>query len=264
MSTQSSGSPAMAHPGVLAGRKALVTGGSRGIGRAISLALGEAGAAVVVNYRRDAQAAAAVVSKLEAMGRQAMAVQADVSVPDEARRLVAEAAERLSGLDIVVCNAGILKRQPVLEIEPADWQTILDTNLGGVFWTAQAAGRYMAVHGGGSIINLSSAGGLAPSINLCHYCVAKAGVSMVTKSLALELARYNVRVNELNPGLIETDLNRADIARAEFRDARLSRIPLGIVGKPEDVAGAVVFLASPQAALITGHGIVIDGGARIS
>ncbi len=198
------------------------------------------------------------------MGRHSVALQADVSRPEEARGLVTKAAECLGGLDIVVCNAGILSRQPVLEIEPDDWREILDTNLGGVFWTAQAAGRFMAAHGGGAIINMSSAGGLAPSINLCHYCVAKAGVSMVTKSLALELAPYNVRVNEINPGLIETDLNRADIARAEFREARLSRIPLGVVGRPEDVAGAVVFLASPQAALITGHRIVIDGGARIS
>lgn len=250
--------------GVLGGRKALVTGGSRGIGRAISLALGAAGADVVVNYRRDAAAAQAVVEQLAAMGGKAHYLQADVSLPEEARRAVTDAAAQLGGLDIVVCNAGILQRQPVLEIEPADWDRILDTNLGGVFWTAQAAGRYMADHGGGAIINMSSGGALAPTRNLCHYCVAKAGVSMITKSLALELAPYKVRVNELNPGLIETDLNRADIAKPEFLDARMSRIPLGIVGTPEDVAGAVVFLASPAARLITGHGIVIDGGARIS
>jgi len=255
---------AVANPGVLAGRKALVTGSSRGIGRAISLALGAAGADVVVNYKNSVGAATAVVDSLKSLVRRAVALQADVSKPAEARQLVASAAESLGGLDIVVCNAGILRRQPVLEIEPSDWHTILETNLDGVFWTAQAAGRYMAAHGGGSIINMSSGGALAPTRNLCHYCVAKAGVSMVTKSLALELAPFNVRVNELNPGLIETDLNRADIARAEFLKPRLDRIPLGIVGAPEDVAGAVVFLASPQARLITGHGIVIDGGARIS
>jgi len=249
---------------VLTGKRALVTGGSRGIGRAISLALGAAGADVAVNYRRDTEAAQAVVDQLAAMGRSAYRIQADVSMPAEARRVVADAAAQLGGLDIVVCNAGILQRQPVLEIEPADWDRILATNLGGVFWTAQAAGRYMAAHDGGAIINMSSGGALAPTRNLCHYCVAKAGVSMITKSLALELAPYKVRVNELNPGLIETDLNRADIARPEFLDARMSRIPLGLVGTPEDVAGAVVFLASPAARLITGHGIVIDGGARIS
>jgi NAD(P)-dependent dehydrogenase (short-subunit alcohol dehydrogenase family) len=263
-SRDSAKAPTACCAGVLAGRKALVTGSSRGIGRAIALALGEAGADVIINYRRDSGAAADVTGLLTGMGRQTAALQADVAVPEQARRLVAAAAERLGGLDIMVSNAGILKRQPALDIEPEDWRQILDTNLGGVFWCAQAAGRYMAEHGGGVIINMSSTGGLGPTVNLCHYCVAKAGVSMLTKSLALELARYNVRVNELNPGLIETDLNREDIARPEFLNPRMSRIPLGIVGKPADVAGAVVFLASPQAALITGHGIVIDGGARIS
>jgi len=198
------------------------------------------------------------------MGRRSSAIAADVSVPEEAQRLVSSAAQTLGGLDILVANAGILRRSPLLEIEPGEWRTILDTNLNGVFWCAQAAGKVMAAAGGGVIINVSSVAGINPSRNLCHYSVAKAGVSMLTRCLALELAPYGVRVNEVNPGLIETDLNRADIAQDDFRLARLSRIPLGRVGTPEDVAGAVVFLASERASLITGHGVVIDGGAVIS
>lgn len=248
----------------LTGRRALVTGGGRGIGRAVSLALGRAGADVAVNYLRHSDAAQEVVAELAGMGRRATAVAADVAMPEEASRLVAAAADFLGGLDIMVCNAGILRRTAALDISYDEWRMILDTNLGGTFLCAQAAGRLMARSGGGVIINVSSGGGLAPTRNLAHYCVSKAGVSMLTKSLALELAPHNIRVNEINPGLIETDLNRSDIANPDFLQPRMARIPLARVGRPEDVAGAVVFLASDAASLITGHGIVIDGGSRIS
>jgi len=249
----------------LAGRKSLVTGGGRGIGKAIALALAGAGSDVVVGYRQRADAASEVVDLVRSMGRRGKALQADVTRPEEAAALPARAAEALGGLNVVVCNAGIIRRTPFLEIPYEEWREVLATNLDGVFLVGQAAARVMVESGTrGAIVNVSSVAGLAPQLNSGHYSVSKAGVSMLTKQMALELAPMGIRVNEVNPGLIETDLNRADLARKEFREVRLSRIPLGIIGRPEDVAGAVVFLASDRAAMITGHGILIDGGNRVS
>lgn len=249
----------------LKGRRAMVTGGGRGIGRGIALALGRAGSDVAISYRRDEAAAARVVSELQALGRRAVAVRGDVADATEAPEAVRSAAEALGGLDIFVNNAGILKRTGFLDIPYAEWQAIIQTNLTGFFLCGQAAARLMVAQGrGGSIVNVSSVAALAPTPNCTHYNASKAGISMLTKQMALELAPYGIRVNEVNPGLIETDLNRNDIARPEFRDGRMARIPLKRIGTPEDVAGAVVFLVSDAASLITGVGIVIDGGNRVS
>lgn len=249
----------------LEGKRALVTGGSRGIGRAIALGLAREGADLAVNYRRSRGDAESAVREIEQMGRRAVAVQGSTSSRSDVEGLVAEAYDFLGGLDILVNNAGILKRTPFMEIDEEEWDAILDVNLKGYFLVGQAVARRMAAAGtAGAIVNVSSAGQAVAGPNLAHYCVSKAGVEMLTKEMALELASHNIRVNAVAPGLIETDINRTDIAQDAFREGRLARIPLRLIGAPEDVVGAVVFLASnDEARLMTGASVFIDGGQTI-
>ncbi len=249
----------------LEGKRALVTGGSRGIGRAIAVGLAREGADVAVNYRTSRDAADSAVREIEQSGRRAAAVPGSTSIRSDVQRFVAEAHDFLGGLDILVNNAGILKRTPFLEIGEEEWDAILDVNLKGYFLVGQEAARRMAGAGTrGAIVNVSSAGQAVAGPNLAHYCVSKAGVEMLTKEMALELAPHNIRVNAVAPGLIETDINRADIAQAAFREGRLARIPLGLIGAPDDVVGAVVFLASnKEARLMTGASVFVDGGQTI-
>lgn len=249
----------------LAERRALVTGGSRSIGRGIALGLAREGANVIVNYRSDRDAAERTAAEVRALGRRATVVQGDTSVQADVHRLVEAAVEALGGLDLLVNNAGILKRTPFLEIDESEWDAILDTNLKGYFLVGQAVARHMIQSRvGGAIVNVSSAGQKVAAPNLTHYCVAKAGIAMLTKQMALELAPHGIRVNAVCPGLIETDLNRQDIADPTFRERRLARIPLKEIGTPDDVVGAVVFLASAdEARLVTGASLFIDGGQTI-
>ncbi len=249
----------------LEGKRALVTGGSRGIGRAIALGLAREGADVAVNYRRSRGDAESAVREIGRMGRRSVAVQGSTDSRADVERFVAEAHDGLGGLDILVNNAGILKRTPFLEIAEEEWDAILDVNLKGCFLVGQAVARRMVAAGTpGAIVNVSSAGQAVAGPNLAHYCVSKAGVAMLTKEMALELAPHNIRVNAVAPGLIETDINRADIAQDAFREGRLARIPLGLIGAPDDVAGAVVFLASnDEARLMTGASVFVDGGQTI-
>jgi NAD(P)-dependent dehydrogenase (short-subunit alcohol dehydrogenase family) len=249
----------------LQGRRALVTGGSRSIGRAIALGLGREGADVAVNYRQDRDAAERTATDIRALGRRAIVVQGDTAVRADVERLVAAAVDGLGAIDLLVNNAGVLKRTPLLQIEEPEWDWILDTNLKGYFLVAQAVARHMVARGiAGAIVNTSSAGQAVAAPNLTHYCVAKAGIEMLTKQLALELAPHRIRVNAICPGLIETDLNRGDIADPAFRERRLARIPLREIGAPDDVVGAVVFLAATaESRLVTGASLFIDGGQTI-
>ncbi len=249
----------------LEGKRALVTGGSRSIGRAIALGLAREGANVAVNYRRSRADAESAVRAIEGMGRRAVAVQGSTDSRADVERFVGEAYDFLGGLDILVNNAGILKRTAFLEISEAEWDAILNVNLKGYFLVGQAVGRRM-VEGGtmGAIVNVSSAGQAAAGPNLTHYCVSKAGVGMLTRQMALELAPHRIRVNAVAPGLIETDMNRADIAQDEFREGRLARIPLREIGVPGDVVGAVVYLASNhEARLVTGTSLFVDAGQMV-
>ena len=249
----------------LEGRRALVTGASRGIGRAIALRLAADGADVVVNFKSQHQAAEEVVESIRSAGRRSTALQASTDSSEEIKHLVAEADRFLDGIDILVNNAGILRRTPFLEITEEEWSEILDTNLKGYFLVGQAVSRKMVERRiQGAIVNVSSAGQAVAAPNLAHYCVAKAGIEMLTKQMALELAPHKIRVNAIAPGLIETDLNRADIANPEFYQRRMARIPLKEIGVPEDVAGAVAFLSSNhEARLITGASVFIDAGQTI-
>jgi len=233
----------------LEGKRALVTGGSRGIGKAIALELGRAGAEVVVGYRAGAEEAEAVAE--EAGGR---AVQADVSQAEDAARLVEEAGE----LDILVNNAGLTRDGLIARMPDEDWHTVVDTNLGGVFYTCRAAARGMMRRRAGSIVNLSSVVGLHGNPGQTNYAASKAGIIGLTKALARELGSRGVRANVVAPGYISTGLT--EVLPEEIRGTLLANTPLGRLGEPGDVAGAVRFLCSDEAAFITGAVLLVDGG----
>ncbi|MFN8517314.1 MAG: 3-oxoacyl-ACP reductase family protein [Thermomicrobiales bacterium] len=249
----------------LSSKTALVTGGGRGNGRAIALGLAREGADVAVGCANHPDEARAVADEITALGRRAIVVQGDTASSADARRIVADTVAAFGRLDILVNNAGVLRRTPFLDIPEEEWDWLLDTNLKGAFLVGQAAARQMVAQGdGGHIINVSSLNQFNAGMNVAHYCVSKAGVGMLTKTMALELAPHNIRVNAIAPGLIETDMNRHDIARPEFRDGRLARIPLKLIGRPDDLVAIAILLASDDARLITGATFSIDGGAAIS
>ncbi len=233
----------------LEGKAALVTGASRGIGRAIALELARAGASVVVGYHSGPDEAEAVAK--EASGR---AVQADVSNPDDAQRLVEESGD----LDILVNNAGVTRDGVLARMSDDDWRTVLETNLSGVFYTCRAATRGMMRRRAGSIVNVSSIVGLHGNWGQTNYGAAKAGIVGFTKSLARELGSRGVRANVVAPGYVKSRLT--DAIPEDARETMLANTPLGRLGDPEDVAGAVRFLCSDEAAFITGEVLLVDGG----
>jgi 3-oxoacyl-[acyl-carrier protein] reductase len=233
----------------LEGKTALVTGGSRGIGRAIALELAGAGAEVVVGYRSGAEEAQTVAQ--EARGR---AVEADVSDPEQAKRLVEEAGD----LDILVNNAGLTRDGLLARMPDADWRDVLETNLSSVFYTCRAVTRGMMKKRAGSIVNVSSIVGVHGNWGQTNYGASKAGIIGFTKSLARELGSRGVRANVVAPGYVNTRLT--DVLPEEAKEAMLANTPLGRLGDPEDVAGAVRFLCSDEAAFITGEVLLVDGG----
>jgi 3-oxoacyl-[acyl-carrier protein] reductase len=233
----------------LEGRKALVTGASRGIGRAIALELSRAGAELVLGYRSGADEAEAVAQEAGAR-----AVQADVSDPEEAKRLVEEAGE----LDILVNNAGLTRDGLVARMPDADWRDVIETNLSSVFYTCRAAARGMMRRKAGSIVNVSSIVGVHGNPGQTNYGASKAGIIGLTKSLARELGSRNVRANVVAPGYVNTRLTT--VLPEEAQQAMLVNTPLGRLGEPEDIAGAVRFLCSDEAAFITGEVLLVDGG----
>ncbi|HEX3687449.1 MAG TPA: 3-oxoacyl-[acyl-carrier-protein] reductase [Gaiellaceae bacterium] len=233
----------------LQGKVALVTGGSRGIGRAIVLELASAGAEVVVGYRSGAEEADAVAK--EAGGR---AVQADVANPEDAKRLVEEAGD----LDILVNNAGLTRDGLLARMPDEDWRDVIETNLSSVFYTCRAVTRRMMKKRAGSIVNVSSIVGVHGNWGQTNYGASKAGIIGFTKSLARELGSRGVRANVVAPGYVNTRLT--DVLPEEAQQAMLANTPLGRLGEPEDVAGAVRFLCSDEAAFITGEVLLVDGG----
>jgi 3-oxoacyl-[acyl-carrier protein] reductase len=246
--------------GRLRGRVALVTGSSRGIGRAIAQAFAREGAIVVLNAARSVSDARAAAQAIEAGGGKAAAIQADVARPAEARRLVAEAVRTFGRLDVLVNNAGIIDRTPFREVDEAIWRRMMDVHVTGPFFAAQAAAEVMTAQGGGAIINIASMRGIDPGGGAVHYSVSKAAVIMLTRCLARELAPL-VRVNAVAPGYTDTAFH-ADRSIAD-RQAIASRIPLGRFAQPEEVAKAAVFLASDEASYTTGHTLVVSGGVVI-
>ena len=233
----------------LEGRTALVTGASRGIGRAIVIELAAAGASVVVGYRSGQEEAEALAAELG--GR---AIQADVSSASDARRLVEEAGD----LDILVNNAGLTRDGLLARMSDDDWRTVLDTNLSSVFYTCRAVTRPMMKKRAGSIVNISSIVGVHGNWGQTNYAASKAGIIGFTKSLARELGSRNVRANVVAPGYVKTQLT--DVLPEEATEVMLTNTPLGRLGEPEDIAGAVRFLCSDAASFITGEVLLVDGG----
>jgi 3-oxoacyl-[acyl-carrier protein] reductase len=246
------------------GRTAIVTGGSRSIGRATAVALASEGANVVVNYRSDRDAADATVAEITDAGGTGIAVRADVADHGQVAHLVDAAVSRFGGIDLLVNNAAVLHRTPVLDIEPDEWDRVLRTNLSGAFFCAQLVARQMARQQRGAIVNVTSINDRRARPGLSHYSVSKAGLSMLTRQMALELAGDGIRVNAVALGLIETDMNRRRLGDPDVRRDELRTIPLGVIGGPADAVGPILFLLSDAARLITGSVLVVDAGKSLT
>jgi 3-oxoacyl-[acyl-carrier protein] reductase len=247
----------------LLGQVAVVTGGSRGIGRGIALALAEAGADLVINYRKDEKAAEDTVSRIQGMGRKALAVQGDVSTFEAARNLTSQASQAFRRIDILVNSAGIASRGNFVEkTEVEEWQRVLSTNLNAAFFCSKAALEYMHRNKKGNIINISSIAASILQAGHSPYAVSKAGLEALTKVLAKEEGPRGIRVNAIAPGIVKTDMgDRLMKAMGEeVVNARLKLTPLGRIAYPEDLGHLAVFLASDKASYITGKIIHMDGG----
>ncbi len=241
----------------LAGKAALVTGANTGIGRAIAVALAEAGADVALAGRSRADETAAAV---EALGRKAVLIEADLATTEPVARVVEEALAAFGRLDILVNNAGIIRRADAVDFSEADWDAVIDTNLKSLFFLCQAAGRQMLAQGSGKIVNIASLLSFQGGIRVPSYAAAKSGVAGLTKALANEWAGRGVNVNAIAPGYIATN-NTAALQADETRNRQiLERIPAGRWGDPKDIAGAAVFLASSAADYVNGHVLAVDGG----
>jgi len=243
----------------LTGKAALVTGGSRGLGRAISLAFARQGADLAVNYRGNASAADEVIASIRELGCQAIAIQGDTSAGREACEAIVRAAiDQFGKVDILVNNAGITRDNLMMRMDDADWNDVIATNLSGPFWMCRAIARPMLKAKSGRIINMSSVAGRMGNAGQANYASAKAGLIGLTKTVARELASRGVTANAIAPGLIETELTAdlPDVARQFVLDST----PLGYIGSVEDVAAAAVYFASDEARYVTGQVLGIDGG----
>jgi len=245
----------------LAGRKALITGGSRGIGRATAVLMAKAGADIAINYVHRPDAAEEVKTVIEGLGRECLVVRADLSREEEARKLVVAAAEKWRRLDILVNNAGIWTYGEMGVIEPAVWDETMRVNLNSVFYVSNAVIPLMKAQQEGRIINVSSTAGVRGEAYHSHYAASKAALHGLVKSWAPELAAYNILVNCVAPGWVDTDMCAEVFRDAEFRKRVEESIPLKRIAAPEDIAGPILFLASDLARHITGTIIHVNGGA---
>jgi len=245
----------------LADKVAIVTGGDTGIGKAISIALAQEGAKVVIDYHGDRKPAEELVANIQGVGGKAIAVPADVSKPDEVAELVREAAHAFGGLDIMVNNAGIEEKHPFIEMPFDVFNKVLAVNLAGVWLCSQAAAKHMVQQKrGGRIINVSSVHEELAMPTNAPYCAAKGGVKMLMRTIAVELAQYDITVNDVCPGAVDTPMDEKLEENPEKYRALLSEIPLRRMAKPEEIAELCVYLASDAGGYITGASFIIDGG----
>ena len=247
----------MTNPFDLSGKVALVTGANTGIGQAIALALAEAGADVALAGRSPADETA---EQVRALGRRAALIEADLSTIAPVQSVIDKAIADLGGLDILINNAGIIRRADAVDFSEADWDAVIDTNLKSLFFLCQTAGRHMIARSSGKIVNIASLLSFQGGIRVPSYTAAKSGVAGLTKALANEWAGKSVNVNAIAPGYIATN-NTAALQADETRNRQiLERIPAGRWGAPSDIAGAAVFLASPASDYVNGHVLAVDGG----
>ncbi len=240
---------------------AIVTGGGRGIGRGIALALAREGARVIVNYVTHDKVAKEVVGKIIRKGGEAIAIKTDVADGSDVNRMVRETVDEFGRIDILVNNAGVALFKPFLEVTEEIFDRTFDVDVKGVFFCSQAVAREMIKKKiEGRIINITSISGEVGSIDLAHYCGAKGAANMLTRSIALELAPYKINVNAVGPGVVVTDVNRHMVTKPDVYKHITGNVPLRRYGTPEDIAGAVVYLASDEASYVTGQVIFVDGG----
>lgn len=245
----------------LPGKVAIVTGGRRGIGKAIALALAEAGADIAICDRviEDGEVKA-VADKVQQLGRRSLAVRADITQKADVDSLVQRVVDEFGVIDILVNNAAMNIRAPLLELGEDGWDRVIDTDLKGYYLCSQAVGKRMVDQKGGNIINIASTAAIKAAPEMGAYCIAKAGVVMLTRVLALELAQYNIRVNAIAPYMVKTKFSQPLWGDPETLKQLESEIPLGRLAEPGDIIGSVLFLASDASSYITGHTIIVDGG----
>lgn len=242
----------------LKGKVAMITGASRGIGREIALRLAKEGADIAFNYLKSGDAAESLEKEIENLGRRAMSVQCDIRDFEAVKKWVEDIRQRFGRLDILINNAGILKDKALMLMEQSDWQEVVDTNLSGVFNASRCVIVTFLKQKSGDIVNISSVSGIIGSSRQTNYAATKAGIIGFTKSLAREVAPYNIRVNAVAPGYIRTAL--VDNLKEDYKEQLLKTIPLGKFGTVKDVANAVIFLLSSKGTYLTGQVIVVDGG----
>jgi glucose 1-dehydrogenase len=264
MTTQSASYDLSSTPGRLLGRKVLVTGSSKGIGRGIAVRLAQEGADVVINYNSDPKGAEEALAEVRATGRNGAAIQGNTGSADAVRRLVDASVEALGGLDVLVNNAGIESHAPFWDVTEADYDRVLNVNLKGVFFGTQAFVRHCRAAGrGGKVINISSVHEDLAFPNFAAYCASKGGLRMLARTLAVELGPLGITINNIAPGAIETPINAKLLNDPAKLSALTRQIPLSRLGQPGDVAGLAAFLASSDSDYVTGSTYFVDGGLTV-